>query len=383
VSYLRPRLTGLLHVTTRMRRGRGERGGVAVLVAIVLGFGALTGSAAMTVDVGQLYLEREELQSGADAAALGVARYCVQTPSSCNSQTTHATALANSNATDGATAVTLICGTGQGLSACPAQMAGLGACNTYVPAGAKYVEVRTATKLADGSTLLPPAFAGAVYGNYGYAGKTVHACSRAVWGAPSSGTGAAFTLSICEWNEMTDNGTTLQAPPPAVPPHDAEGLIHLHGSSGASTCGTSVPAGWDAPGGFGWLAETGGACKATATVDGEIAGNTGVSASGTCQTALANARNDDTVLMVPVYDRLKGTGSSITYHIVGFSAFVVTGYALSGFAATGIGCASCSGSQKCIYGYFTSGILPLTGTLGAASYGVVIITMGVPDPAGS
>src|ERR1043165_3858879 len=58
------------------RRRPGERGAVAVTVAILLGGGVLLGFAALVVDVGQLYAEREELQSGADAAALAVAKAC-------------------------------------------------------------------------------------------------------------------------------------------------------------------------------------------------------------------------------------------------------------------------------------------------------------------
>ncbi len=49
---------------------------IGVLVAVLIGGGVLTGMGALVVDVGQLYQERAELQNGADAAALGVAKSC-------------------------------------------------------------------------------------------------------------------------------------------------------------------------------------------------------------------------------------------------------------------------------------------------------------------
>ena len=55
---------------------RDERGAIGVLVAIFIGAGVLTGMGALVIDVGQLYQERAELQNGADAAALGVAKSC-------------------------------------------------------------------------------------------------------------------------------------------------------------------------------------------------------------------------------------------------------------------------------------------------------------------
>ena len=61
-------------ITRQVRRD--ERGAIGIIVAALLGFGVLTGMGALVVDVGQLYQERAELQNGADAAALGVAKSC-------------------------------------------------------------------------------------------------------------------------------------------------------------------------------------------------------------------------------------------------------------------------------------------------------------------
>ena len=54
----------------------GERGGISVLVAILMV--ALLGFAAVAVDVGMLYAERTQLRNGADAAAIAVAQKCAR-----------------------------------------------------------------------------------------------------------------------------------------------------------------------------------------------------------------------------------------------------------------------------------------------------------------
>ena len=70
---------------------------------------------ALVIDVGQLYAERAQLQNGADAGAMAVAKSCAAGP--CAPAT--AVAYADANAADGVSAVRLVCGSG-GLGACPA-----------------------------------------------------------------------------------------------------------------------------------------------------------------------------------------------------------------------------------------------------------------------
>jgi len=352
---------------------RSERGAIAVLVTIVMSGGVLLGMGALTVDVGQIWAEREQLQSGANAAALAVAKGCALDPSTCASQATKAATYANTNAKDGATTVSTICGTGQGMTACSAEPTGLSGCMGTVPSGVTYVEVRTATLETDGSTLLPPTFAKELAGNSAYQGTHVAACSRAGWGTANSATGIAVTISACEWNNMTSGGTVWQSPPPAVA--TADGVIYLHSTTGATTC-PAGPSGWDAPGGFGWLDDAGN-CTASVTSAGTVSGNTGTSASGTCQTVLSNARTNVTVLAMPIYDGIQGTGTNSTYHIVGVSEFVVTGYKLPSLSApsTVTGKDYCKGSDKCIYGYFTTGIIPVGSSIGGSTnYGATAVS---------
>ena len=74
---------------------RSERGAIAVLVTVLMGGGVLTGMGALAVDIGQLWAEREQLQSGAVSAALGLAKGCGRDPATCGSQAAKAATYAN------------------------------------------------------------------------------------------------------------------------------------------------------------------------------------------------------------------------------------------------------------------------------------------------
>jgi Flp pilus assembly protein TadG len=346
-----------------------------MVVAVLLGFGVLLGSGALAVDVGRLHAEREQLQSGADAAALAVARNCVTAPSSCESQDSVADTFASDNANDGASAAT-VCGTLTGLSACGAAADNLTACIGSPPTS-PYAEVRTSTELADGATVLPPAFAAALAS--GSDGSTVGACARATYGSPTTGTGLAVTFSTCEWNSFTSGGSTYWPAPPSYPSatSGAEKIIYLHGQSKASTCAAGN-SGWDKPGGFGYL-EADDDCQATVTL-GFVRTDTGSSASGDCQDALHEAWAGRQPIYIPVYDGVTGTGSGIEYHVAGFAAFVVTGYKVGGSEQEKSWLSHpakvpCSGSDRCISGYFVSGLLPSGSGTGGGNYGTKVVNL--------
>jgi Flp pilus assembly protein TadG len=119
-----------------------ERGAVAAAVAVVLGAGVLLGMATVVVDVGRLYAEREQLQSGADAAVWAVAEECARTPGACGDQLATAEQYANQNAVDGAASVTEICGSPATLPDCTTAATNNTACLGARPADGNYVEVR-------------------------------------------------------------------------------------------------------------------------------------------------------------------------------------------------------------------------------------------------
>lgn len=160
---------------------RRDRGAVTVLVSMLLGGGVVLPMAALVVDVGSIYVESEELQTGADAAAMAVAKECAAgrcTTSDLTAQLTRATSSAGANAKDGHTAVSELCGKWAGLPACTTPTSTkLSTCVGTVPAG-NYVEVRVRTETASGGTLLPPAFARTFVGNETYNGTAVGNCAR-------------------------------------------------------------------------------------------------------------------------------------------------------------------------------------------------------------
>jgi Flp pilus assembly protein TadG len=359
---------------------RDDRGGIAMLTVVMLSGGVLLGAGALVTDVGRIYSERAQLQNGADAAATAIAKACARIPASCAASAAALGAkYANSNAADGAADAAVICGRGTGtaLPACPAPATKGSTCVVSAPASGNYVEVRTSTRLPDGSTLLPPVLAAGMAGNGSYSGSRVAACARAAWGAPLISTGLSVTISSCEWAANTANGTSFAvAPSQGLPPASMERTIYLHSTSGATTC-PAGPSGWDAPGGFGWLTEPNGSCLSPIRANGTFSGSTGVSASASCQSALSTARASHQFAYVPVYDGVTGTGSGTTYHLLGIATFVITGYSLSSVSASSwlTGLSPCHGSQRCLYGYFTQGLVRTSGTLTTNNLGASIVVL--------
>jgi Flp pilus assembly protein TadG len=374
-----------LRARVRLVRAGGDRGAVASIVAVVLAGGVLLGMGALVVDVGQMYAERAELQNGADAAALAIAQGCAVSATACDVSTAGtgtAAKYAGKNTRDGATAISSICGvTGYGgISSCPATTGYITDCPAPPASGTRYLDVHTSTLTTSGSGLLPPIFGRAVAGHAGYNGATVKACARASWGSPRKATTVAFTLSYCEWKSATSSGTVYAAPPPyppnTVPNASYEHSIQLHGTG--NSC-TGSPSGWDLPGGFGWLQDSGGNCSVAIDATLTYPDDTGASAGNSCKTALQAARTNRTQVFVPVYDGMQGNGTNGIYHLKGFAAFVVTGYNVPGLSAASwlTGTSYCKGNNKCVYGYFTRALLPASalGGLGGTDLGAITISL--------
>lgn len=354
------------------RLGRDERGAVAVLVAVLIGGGALTGMGALVIGVGQLYAERAQLQNGADAAALAVAKSCAAgacTPGLANTY-------ADANANDGAAAVPAVCGSGT-LGGCPASTGQITDCPA-APAGVTYVDVHTATGTAAGPSLLPAAFVRALPGESGYQGSAVAACAQAEWGPPSAATTLAVTISACEWDQATTLGASLAPPPPYPPsPSPAPALDQLLtiAASPGSGCSTE-PAGADSPGAFGWTVDQTGSC-AVDIVSATYAADTGASAGQSCTQALMAAVASRAPVDLPIYVSVTGTGASAVYTLKGFAAFVITGYQLPGSAAPDWlnPANSCAGAQQCIEGFFVREFVPATGPIGGPDLGAMEIKL--------
>lgn len=346
----------------RMRRVRtvtgrpAECGATAIMIALLLvpllGFGALV------IDVGALVQERRELQNGADAGALAVAKDCAA--GSCGAFDATADSFADANALDGDSNVGpgQVCGSGPGLPACaadPPEAAG-------VP---NWVKVTTDTQeVSSGSNQITFRLAQLL----GLTGASVNRRSVAAWGAPSSATVIPLTFSMCEFDAATAGGTVYASGPPfSGPPR----IVYFHGSVQAGTC-PAGPSGGDDPisGGFGWLANSS-SCEVTISAGGWVDDKPGNGVPNGCDPADWR----DKVVLLPVYDGTNGlTGSNGQYHVAGFAAVHIVGYRFSGTTwPSGTVCPAQPGSSgRCILGHFVR-FVTTADALGGPDLGVAAV----------
>jgi len=363
--------------------GRDDRGATLVIVAILIAGGVLLGMGALVIDVGHLYQNHAELQNGADAGALAVAKSCIS--GTCNtalgsSGVAQPEATANASALTGGNAGVdqiLICLSGQSCtppSGCPGSPAG----------GQGYVDVRTSTRLANGSTLLPPVFARALLGNSGYPGTNVKACAQAEWGPALVSNSLGMTISICDWQALSGNGS----------PYGTLIPVYIKGKD--KNC--AGPGGSNMPGGFDWLQPTSGTCTTNIDLTTDTAyNNTGNNVAQLCKQVLYDditsyLNNNPVTVFLPLFDCVsavqncpgyKTTGSNAIYHIAGLAGFVPTGYSdLSGPPGSdklpkAYGNNSlCAVNAPCIEGYFKPGIDPVSDIIGGGtSFGATVVKL--------
>lgn len=283
-----------------------ERGAAGVIVAVMML--VLIGAGAVAVDVGQIYAERAQLQNGADAGAMAVAKSC--DPGPCTSSL--AGPLANANSNDAASDASV------DLSQ-PGQ-----------------VTVTTSTKNGS-SSFLTKLFASAL--NTGPV--TVGATATVAWGWPGSGPAALpLTFAPCQF--------------------DVDGNVHTILTHGSETCISDSPSGAAIPGGFEWLIPDLGKCQSTvfpddpdtaSVVDPYAKTKTGLSLPAECKDLLPTYLN--TVILFPVFSSVAGTGNNAKYYIKGYAAFRLLGYSFPGAPPggdqTGLG-----GSKRGVRGQFVS-----------------------------
>lgn len=346
-----------------------ENGAIAALVAILLGTGVLLGAAALTIDTGALLYERSQLQNGADAAALSIAKTCAG-PTPCAAPDITASSdlsvLAGANAADKKSTIASVCGSAalvavnSAFTLCPTPSPTLVECPVTTSA-AKYVEVRTETFNGDGSSILPPVFAQMLSGaGTQFSHTTVKACGRAGWGPARTTTGFVLpvAMSYCEWKAATG------ANPPSVPgtyvtpPDYTDGVAFGYDTNSSTLAppwptatekevytASSVPAAgcttWNghvSPGNFSAVAQVPSTCSAVA--DEWMVGNTGNDSP--CNDAQLAPYRGKTVL-VPLFDCVAASTAALTpstdclavgnnanYHITGYGTFYLTGWQFSG-----------------------------------------------------
>jgi hypothetical protein len=304
-----------------------DRGAVATVFALLLGGGVLLGVMALVVDVGQIYVERDELQSGADSAALAIAKSCATEAVDCDSVGVHdlAQRYANDNSGDGVSEVAEVCGWLPGvLPECGPSPANLTACLDSPPANTDYVEVRLSTRLADGRLVLPPTFAQAM--SSGFDGVSVGACARASW-EPDL-TILAATISICEFNDATDNGSRFGD---AADLRASDEYLIEFWEGAHSQCPDTPASPWQAPGEAGFLDGGGSNCQIGVTNDGIVSGDfirfiPFALAPSSCEDRIRQARANGDVVYLPVHDARSGPDADPEFRHVFVAPFVVTGF---------------------------------------------------------
>ena len=292
---------------TDLFRGRlsDERGATAVVFALLLV--PILGFAAIAVDVGSLYAERARLQVAADAAAIAVAQDCSR--GTCGDMLATARSLVAANDGD-ASAVQPV------LNSVPLSV--------------------TVT----GRTPVQHWFAPVI----GHDSTAVSASATVGWGSPSGGTAVLpLTFSWCSFKAQTGGG---------LPSTTTKQTIMFSKSDDGSGC--FGPSGNAVPGGFAFVVPDPGTCRATHSINQKLMSDTGVSLPSSCSAADFDARLNQTVLL-PLFDASGGTGNGAWYHVYGYAAFQLTGYAFNGSTKSGTRVCGpgTNSSDRCVTGYFT------------------------------
>lgn len=331
-------------------RKDNERGAAAVIVAFsmvaLLGFGALA------VDVGAMYAEKTQLQTGADATALAIAAECAEGISCPAAMVDPGNRLADDNANDGSSGVLSV-----------------------TQPSSTSVRVETNAQAAgstdDSFTLY---FARAL----GQDTSVIHAAAEASWGAPSSATTLPWTISQCVFEQhltptqlfdLEHNGTF------SGDPSDAHILLRY--DENTPDYPGCVPQNGYAEGGFGWLDRDTGCSADIDIAAAEVGNDPGNDFPNEC-TGIISSLMDEPI-MVPIFSTATGSGQHATYTLTGFIAFQVTGYKFGGgpsLTSLDPDAPSCNGNCRGIQGYFTRYVSldeGLAGSGGTPNYGATAV----------
>ncbi|PKQ32370.1 MAG: hypothetical protein CVT62_04985 [Actinobacteria bacterium HGW-Actinobacteria-2] len=253
---------------------RRERGATAVFVGLsmtlLLGFGAAA------IDLAGAYSDQQQLQNGADAAALAIAKSCAY--GDCEDSSDY---YAKANKLDGNATGTVVGSMGP------------------------------ASVTVESSTVRENWFGPVI----GFPTTGLHARAQAKWGWPSGGATLPLTVSWCAFYSATggwdDQGQPLS---------DEESIIYMIEHS------CTPPAHNEVPGGFGWL--QGINCSATVVAGVWVMSDPGNDGSTSCRDFDWTTLQNKTVL-VPIFDDAVGTGSNAMFKVKGLAAFTITGYCFS------------------------------------------------------
>jgi len=289
-----------------MQRLRNDdRGATAAIVALLMV--PLLAVAAIAVDVAAMHADKQQLQTGADAAALAVAQECAR--GNCDAAATTAQALAEANKNDGdATAVV-----------------------TALDEAAGTVTVET-------TTVREHWFAPVI----GIDETPIAARASARWGYPTGGQSLLpLIFSRCELAAQLGGDLGMGDSTPRTI------LFPKH-----SDTGCSPNSGNPIPGGFGWLRPTGECGQTVTVVDGWASSDPGNTTPNDCVPEDFAKWVDQTVIL-PVFDDQSGNGNNGAYRVYGYAAFELTGYYFAGQYRHPYASPPCGGNDRCIRGSFT------------------------------
>jgi len=349
----------LTHPRRPVDQKHGEPDEGAVLIWVALMIVVLLGVGAIVIDVGALYVERRQLQNGADAASLAVAQDCAEGDCGSGGGSAIANQYADLNANDGASAIepSTPCGVGPGLSGCaePAPSGAEGATG--------WVRVNTSTETPSGGTevsfLLAPLVSAVT-------GLTVHASAVAAWGPPESATAFPFIVSECEFMRSVPPNTSPDSPSTIViwskvgSPGNQDPLFP--DDPDLPSCIPRSSPGGTVEGGFGWLNVTGDTCTVKITVGEPVQGDPGndnLLKKVPCKQSSSVPQE----VVLPMFNKISGTGNSAFYTVAGFVGFTITNYQLSGSATPDFECppppwsAGQGNNLRCIEGTFNGVII--------------------------
>lgn len=282
-------------------RPSNDRGAVSVLVALLMV--PLIGFAAISIDIAAAQAERQQLQIGADAAALAIAQDCAVRYCGGPMTTAQEYVDLNTTATDTSVAVE----------------AGLSSGSGRVTVTASSVRQHSFAPVLgiNESDIVTRASAG--------------------WGYPTGGTSfLPLTFARCEYERRTKDGTPENPEVIVLPKKDEDGCLDPNRNP--------------VPGGFGWLKTDSGTCTATTSIDEDAGSDPGKSVPNGC-TPEDFERMLGSTLLLPIFDEHGGQGNNAWYRIYGYAAFTVTGYYFSNKYSSPD--PPCSSPQQCIEGYFT------------------------------
>lgn len=306
-----------------------ETGAVAVTVALLTV--VLLGFAAISIDIGANYVEKRQLQNGADAAALALAQdtLCKNTLGA----TPAADSWVRSNVNDG------------------------NASGTAVVDSARRKVTATASAVGtDGQPGRKNFFAPVI----GSDRSQISATASAGCGYPLAGT-AALPLTFHKCHFVTPGVKILVQYNTTAP--------RCNGISGNV-----------APGNFGWLRGADGGCAARiSTSVYATPGDSGNNIPSACKPEIERLRG--AVALLPIYDVAGGTGSGGWFHIVGFAGFKIEGYRFSGnpeynWQNNIHGDLSCTGNCRGVIGRYVETVsLESEFTMGGQDFGVTVVNL--------